>query len=160
MHSISYAVVTGDLERSEAIAYFQEFLRKPEDETQALLIDQAAACLLDLYPEESMDLIDRAYALGRIDPTFVSRDDFDRQLAQGREDTLGELAAMWLRHNPADFHKRMSWWACFEQQDTTPAAVKSAGSDRKIAQQHKNKKKAKRKMAKASRRKTRKSRKK
>jgi hypothetical protein len=160
LQALSYAVVTGDLDRAEAVAYFQGLVENALDGSTPSLVNETACCLLELFPEESMALIERAYDRGLIDPTYVSREDFARQLDEGREDTLGALAAQWLKRNPADFHKRMAWWACFDQESPTHPMGRPRQDDRKHQQRRKMKKKARRKMAKTSRRKTRQGRKK
>jgi hypothetical protein len=160
LQALSYAVVTGDLDRAGAVSYFQGRMKDALDADSAALVEATACGLLDLFPEESMDLIARAYDRGLIDPTYVSREDFSGQLAEGRDATLGQLAARWLARNPADFHKRMAWWACFQQEGPAPPIRTPRPDDRQNQQRRRMKKKARRKMAKASRRKTRQGRKK
>jgi hypothetical protein len=156
LRAIAYGVVTGQMEREEAIAYFREILKNPSDEPPSNVFEEAACGLLHLYPEESMDLIEQAYDDNLIHPGYVSPGDFERQFAIGREATLEELADLWEQRNPADFHKRMAWWACFKQEDSTPFHVSRDATEKNP----RRKKKTKRKMAQASKRKKRKRKKK
>jgi hypothetical protein len=156
LRAMAYAVVTGQMEREEAIAYFREILKNRSGDPHSTLLDEAACCLLDLYPDESMDLIEQAYADNLIHPGYVSPGDFERQLAIGREATLEELAEQWEQRNPADFHKRMAWWACFKQENPIPFHVSRDATEKKV----RKKKEAKRKTARASKRKGRKRKKK
>jgi HEAT repeat protein len=156
LRAMAYAVVTGQMERETAIAYFREVLKNPSDEPPSNVFEEAACGLLHLYPEESMDLIEQAYDDNLIHPGYVSPGDFARQLAIGREAALEELADQWDMRNPADFHRRMEWWACFKQEESTPFHASRGATEKKVHQ----KKKAKRKMARASKRKGRKRKKK
>ena len=156
LRAMAYAVVTGQMERMEAVAYFREVLKNRSGEPHSTVLDEAACCLLDLYPEDSMDLIEQAYADNLIHPGYVSPGDFERQLAIGREATLEQLAERWEERNPADFHNRMDWWACFKQENPIPFRVSSTATEKKV----RHKKKIKRKIAKASKRKGRKRKKK
>lgn len=156
LRAIAYGVVTGQMERMEAIAYSREILKNPSGEPPSNVFEEAACCLLHLYPEESMDLIEQTYDDHLIHPGYVSPGDFARQLAMGREATLEELADLWDMRNPADFHRRMEWWACFKQENPTPFSVSRDATEKK----NRRKKKAKRKMARASKSKKRKRKKK
>lgn len=156
LRAITYGVVTGQMKREEAVAYSREILQNPSNEPPSNVFEEAACGLLNLYPEESMDLIEHAYKDNLIHAGYVSPDDFARQLAMGREATLEELADQWDMRNPADFHRRMEWWACFKADESAPVRVSPDASAKKVRRQ----KKAKRKMAKASKRKGRKRKKK
>lgn len=149
LRAMTYGVVTGQMDRMAAIAYFREILENRAGEPPSNIFEEAAAGLLHLYPEESMEWIEKAYADKLIDPTYVSPVDFETQLAIGREAALEELADRWAMRNPADFHRRMEWWACFKQETPTPFSVSRDATDKKTHR----KKKTRRKMARASKRK-------
>ena len=152
LRAMTYGVATGQMDRMEAIAYFRNILENHAGEPPSNVFEEAACGLLDLYPEESMDWIEQAYAANRIHSGYVSPVDFETQLAIGREATLEELADRWAMRNPADFHRRMEWWACFKADEPAPVRVSPDASAKKVRRQ----KKAKRKMAQASKRKGRK----
>lgn len=150
LRAMAYGVVTGDLDRAEAIAYFLKIISNQADEPPSNFFDEAASCLLDLYPEESMAQIEEAFENGLINPGYVSLRNFENQLALGREATLDQLAQRWEMRNPDDFHQRMQWWACFRATEEYESYV------HKSKRQRKKKSKTRRKMAKASRQKGRK----
>lgn len=149
LRAMAYGVVTGQIDRMAAIGYFREVLENRPGEPYSNVFDEAAYCLLHLYPEESMDRIEKAYADNLIDPGYVSPVDFERQLAIGREASLAELAQRWEQRNPDDFHRRMAWWACFNQESPAATLASRATAEKKAQK----KKKARRKIAKASKRK-------
>lgn len=112
----------------------------------------------DLYPEELMDRIEKAYEEGLIYPSTIGYEEFKDALRDGKEKCLNNLK-MDLEYRSLDnIHDCMSWWACFKQENEPPAMpfVDSlAEIDWTKKKSDKKKTKKKRKMAKASKKKNR-----
>ncbi|MEE8306038.1 MAG: DUF1186 domain-containing protein [Gammaproteobacteria bacterium] len=104
------------LERETVIGYLNELFllkieRKPGFVWSAMV---NAAC--DLYPEELVHEIKRAYGEGLVNPGDVSFSDVQRALAKGKEEILEDTRryAKGLIGNVVD---EISWWACFRECD-------------------------------------------
>ena len=122
-HALVYGVVEGYITREAVLETIAaQFTGDEADETSDYW--GLVVCLtLDLYPEQIMDTIDRAFEAGLIAPDMVGRDDFEKVLAAGKEACLERLHAEYGRFSLDDLHASMSWWACFNEKndDDTPA---------------------------------------
>ena len=105
-----------ELQREEALAYFQDLLRgrlerEPlQDVTD--IWDSLISFAIDLYPEEIYGDIEKAYRAGLVEPGCIGMEDVDRGLAGGKEEALRALP----QKHPlvTDAVEQMHWWACFE----------------------------------------------
>jgi hypothetical protein len=70
----------------------------------------------DLYPEEMMDTIEKAYEEDLINPGVISYEAFETALEDGKEECLGRLKADLELRSLDDIHASMSWWACFNKE--------------------------------------------
>ncbi len=70
-----------------------------------------AAC--DLYPEEIVDEIRRAYEDDLIDPLDVTLPEIENMLSRGKDYTHSEI---WLLRNGfiGDLVDEIGWWSCFD----------------------------------------------
>jgi len=148
--AITYGVVEGTVPREEALSFFGGLFEEGAAEMPGSFYDMIASCIHDLYPEELMDRIEAAYAKGLIHSGYIDFESFRQALSRGKEKCLLDLRAELEDRSLDDIHKSMSWWACFQERHK-PMSLRSA--ERK-ASKDKNKK-ARRKIAKASRRKNR-----
>jgi len=117
LRAMTFGVVTGELERAGVVDVMRAILARRPPETTALLLNEAACSLLDLYPIESMDVIRQAFDEDILQADWVSVDAFRQQLQVGLERSLEGLAAEWRRRNPADVHGRMARLACFDLEE-------------------------------------------
>ena len=106
----------GQLERETIIDYLQELFlfkveRKPSYIWSAMV---NAAC--DLYPEELIEEIQRAYAEGLVNPGDVGLDEVNTILEKRKETRLEDTQrySKGLIGNVID---EISWWACFRESD-------------------------------------------
>ncbi len=147
-----YAVIEGVADRSEVLAFFGSLFTGNEAEPDSVFWSSIAGDIYDLYPEELMEVIRRAYDRELIDPMYIGLDSFEEALQEGQEKTLAQTREQMQRCSFDDLHARMSWWAMFEAETELlprkPAALASA-------HKRQNQKKARRKMAKASQKKNR-----
>lgn len=149
--AVTYGVVEGSMPREEALSFLGGLLEEGVADIHGSFYDMIASCIYDLYPGELMGKIEEAYARGHIHSGYIDFDSFTEALSRGKEKCLLDLRAELEDRSLDDIHGRMSWWACFEEKPQQPIFLRPA--DRKASTD--KRKKAKRKMAKASRKKNR-----
>ena len=126
-----YAVVEGIVTREEILALFGSLFTGNEADPDSGFWSFVADGVCDLYPEELMPVIEKAFADGLIETLFIDRESFERVLRQGKTRTLREIKTDLERYMPSDFHDRMSWWACFRQEPkekSTPVSTVKSGA--------------------------------
>ena len=162
--AMAYAVVENIVSREAVLLFFKTLFSGGEAEEDSDFWGLLANIVCDLYPEEIMDTIEKAYDDGLISSGTIRPEDFQRALEAGKEKTLEGLKADFERQSLGDIHASMAWWACFNEETEvyTPAAELnhslSANAEQLAPKFSKKKNKArkkKRKQAKAARRKQR-----
>jgi hypothetical protein len=148
--AITYGVVEGIMPREEALSFLGGMFKEGAADISGAFYNIIASCIHDLYPGELIKEIEALYVKGFIHPFYIDLDDFRRAISIGKEKCLLDLRARLKERSLDDIHKSMSWWACFHERHQ-PMSLKSV--ERK-ASKDKNKK-ARRKIAKASRKKNR-----
>lgn len=103
-------VTTGQRTRAEVMAYFLQLFDKLERKPGAQWDGLANACA-DLWPQEAIAELGRAYEDGLVDPRSIGWEEVESALA------LGQQGAMqWARHRDpviTDLAKDMGWMQCF-----------------------------------------------
>lgn len=157
--AFAYAVVLAYVSRQEVVEFFGPLFTVTEADKTSGFWDFLAATLADLYPVEIMDVITNAYESGLISSGFVAYKDFEQSLEMGEEKCLDHLRRNYESQRLDDFHKSISWWACFRKNSTksSPAAIQSSDPFQMKKQKKSQKQK---KAARQKRRQTKKSRKK
>ena len=151
LKSMVLGVLDGVLDRDETLAFFSSLFTGQETDYPSDFWNIIARCVYDLYPEELMDTIKKAYSDELIRPFVIGIQDFELALEQEKEEFLEERRLYEKKRSMDDLHSRMSWWACFnKKEDITLNNL----SQPKRKSKHK-KKKNKKKMKKASKRKNR-----
>ncbi len=111
-------VARGELERASVVAYFRSlFNGKLEREAGFLWGSLVGACC-DLYPEELLPDIERAFEEDLVDRLFIGRDSVEQSMSEGQ--------AQALRHGDRkgpieDTLSEMSWWPGFREEDRKAA---------------------------------------
>ena len=113
--ALAYAVVEGVVSREEILALFGSLFNGDEADLDSCFWSFVASSVCNLYPEELMPVIKKAFADGLIFDGFIGPESFERALRQGKERSLRAPKDELKRYVPDDFHDRMSWWACFRQ---------------------------------------------
>jgi hypothetical protein len=162
---MAYAVVDGIASREEVISFFGTLFTGIEADKISDFWSLLANFVCDLYPEELMDTIEKAYDNELIFPGMIRYEDFKKALADGKKTCLERLKADLERNSLDDIHDSMSWWACFNEDQQSYAAPESFKKDKcptnldqskpKFKKKKSTTKKRKRKQAKASKRKNR-----
>lgn len=148
--AITYGVAEGTVPREEALSFLGGLFEEVAAEIPGSFYDMVASCIHDLYPEELMETIEASYDKGLIHPGYIQFDHFTRALSRGKEKCLLDLRSDLEDRSLDDIHRSMSWWACFrERYRPMPlwSVERRASKDKS--------KKARRKIAEASRRKNR-----
>lgn len=150
MEALCLAVVAGMAERTEIIDFLAGLLTGEEDIPGSYFWAGVANSLCDLYPDEVMDVVRKAYAEGLIIPGAITLEDFERTLAMGLEDSLTNVQRELAWRVPDDMEQLLAM--CEAVDDGSEAIPRNIPqNDKKV----KVKRKKKKKMAKASRRKNR-----
>ncbi len=165
LNAMAYAVVKGFASRDEVISFFGTLFTGDEAGEDSDFWSLVANFVCDLYPEELMDTVKKAYENSLIFSGMVRYEDFKKALADGKEKCLERLKIDLERRSLDDIHDSMSWWACFngEQHAQPPSDgfenIKLPTNLNQTTLKFKKKKnkakKKKRKQAKASKRKNR-----
>jgi len=145
-----YAVLEGIAEREAVLDFFATLFTGQEAEEDSCFWEGITACMHDLYPEEVMPTILKAFEEERIDGSFLDLEGFEEVLAEGKESVLARTRAEKDRYLNQDIHQKLSTWASDE-----PFFLPNSEPPKASVKKQKTKKKRKRKAAKASRRKNR-----
>jgi len=171
LQAMVYAVIDGMIPREEVLNFFGSLFTGTEDKIDSAFWDLLAYYVCELYPEELMPVIRKAYKDKLIDPWSITPEDFEEALEHGKEYAFERIREDMKRRMPADVHDYMSWWACFKSdkeqstipfdqtkiaapQDTLPIAPVNITTISKKDKKS-DKQKRKKKMAEASRKKNR-----
>ena len=167
LNAFAFAVVEGIVSREEVISFFGTLFTGNETDEDSDFWGLLANFVCDLYPEELMDTIKKAYDDGLIYPGMIQFEHFSKALEDGKDICLERLRTDIERQSLDDIHDSMSWWACFNEESQFYSAqdpddlinyTHLTDSDRsihKIKKKRNKAKKNKRKQAKASKRKNR-----
>ncbi len=150
LHALTYAVVEGYVPREEVLAFFQGLFSGDEASETDSFHDVLAICIYELYPEELMETIEKAYEEGLIHSGYIGRGEFTETLKTGKEKSLENLRVRVEQKQINDIHEYMDWWACFNQQgENLPdlSSVTTTNTKRKLDGKAK---KSKRKQSKQS----------
>jgi hypothetical protein len=158
LHAMAYAVVEDVTPREDVLAFYGSLFVGDETKLDSDFWGLLANLVCDLYPEELMDTIKKAYEEGLISPGMIGYKEFESELRDGKEKCLEKVQIDLKRNSLDDIHASMSWWACFKQEKEPPVAsvVDSLATiDRKKKKSGKKKSKKERKIAKTSKKKNR-----
>jgi hypothetical protein len=106
-------VTTGQRTREEVLGYFLQLFHKLERKPGAPWDGLAHGCA-DLWPQEAMGELGRAYEEGLVDRASIDWQDIQDALGLGQQ-----RAMQWARHRDpliTDIAKNMGWMQCFRPQ--------------------------------------------
>jgi len=128
MDGLLTLVVCGKRAREEIVAYFHQLFQKME-RTPSEAWDGLACSCADLWPDELMDDLRRAWEDELISPGIINWDDIKDWHARGKEVCLQYMRE---KHTLiTDVVKEMAWWACFDK-DPKPAHRQEAAAVRRV----------------------------
>jgi len=114
--ALVYAAVEGTVPREEILALFGSLFTGNEADPGSDFWGCLASSICDLYPEELMNVVKKGFEDGLISGRIIDYAFFEETLRRGKERALNKVRDNLKRYAPANFHDRMSWWACFRQQ--------------------------------------------
>jgi len=153
LNAMAYAVIEGIASREEVISFFGSLFTGNEADEISDFWGLLANFVCDLYPEELMDTIKKAYNDDLIFSGMIRYEDFKKALADGKEKCLERLKADLERRSLDDIHDSMSWWACFNEDKQSYAAPDSFKEDKRPTNLDQSKPKFKKKKNKAKKKK-------
>lgn len=103
-------VTSGQCTRTEIMAHILQFFHKLERKPGAPWDGLANACA-DLWPQEAMEELRRAYADGLVDSRAIDWQDVEETLALGQQDAMQR--ARYRDPLITDLAKNMGWMQCF-----------------------------------------------
>jgi hypothetical protein len=106
-------VTSGQRTREEVLGYFLQLFHKLERKPGAQWDGLAHACA-DLWPQEAIGELGRAYEEGLVDRRSIDWQDIQDALGLGQQ-----RAMQWARHHDpliTDIAKNMGWMQCFRKQ--------------------------------------------
>lgn len=139
MQALVHAIADNTLERAEALEFFGNLFTGDEAEEETDFWNDAASSVCDLYPSELMPIIEKAYASGLIWPGYISHEEFLRTVEVGKDRTLEGAKTKLDSVLSRDIHSRLSWWACFKE-DEIPAVTQTSASQVKRTEEKKKNK--------------------
>jgi hypothetical protein len=128
LNAMAYAVVESIVSREEVISFFGTLFTGDETDEISDFWSLLANLVCDLYPEEIMDTIKKAYDDGLIASGMIRYEDFKKALEDGKEKCLERIKTDLERRSLDDIHDSMSWWACFNKESqfySTPDGLKN-----------------------------------
>lgn len=144
MEALSYVVAFDPLQRDEVVNFFQGLFSGSEADPDSYFWGNLTATLCDLHPEESMEIIRKAFADGVVRPGFIGLADVEQAGARNREEAMTSLRSWVAARMPADIHAYISWFSEFHPEvQTPPPAPSPADQKSKAANKNKAPKKAK-----------------
>jgi Protein of unknown function (DUF1186) len=166
LNAMAYAVVEGIASREDVISFFGTLFTGDEAEAVSDFWSLLANFVCNLYPEELMDTIKKAYDNELIFSGIVGYKDFKKALEDGKAKCLERLKIDFDMRSLDDVHDGMSWWACFNEEPQFYSAQEpedlinyrlptNSDQSTQIIKKKRDKAKKKRKQATASKRKNR-----
>jgi hypothetical protein len=128
LSSLVTLVAAGQKSRDEIVNYFTGLFRGKLVRQWSHVWDTLVSYSSDLYPEEMLEDIERAYEDGLVDPGYIGFDDVKRDLALGKNRILARLADNPHRRLVQDTTAEMGWWACFREEGQARAKSTSQSS--------------------------------
>ena len=161
LRAMAYATVDNTATREDVLAFYGTLFTGQEADEGSDLWSLLACRVNELYPEELMDTITRAFEDGLIGSFMINQRSFEHTLSRDKEAHLEELKEDFKRNSLDDLHASMSRWACFdpEPDDLPPTDLPVLDLPKELSSKTKRRKEARKKkrkkMSKTSKRKNR-----
>lgn len=150
LQALSYALIEGYISRKDILSFYRELFSEEIASLGSTFYDILATCIYDIYPEELMKSIEKAYNEGIIHSGYIGYEDFTEILKGSKENCLDNLRDKMQKSEIDDIHDSMSWWACFKQPQKSLSRGTSIKLIKSKPKQNKKVKKSKKKQSKAS----------
>jgi len=114
MEGMVSLVATGQRTRDEVMAYFLQLFHKLERKPGMQWDGLANACT-DLWPQEVIEELERAYQDGLVDPRSIGWQEIESALALGQQGALQR--ARYREPLITDLARDMGWMQCFQERE-------------------------------------------
>jgi len=152
--ALTYAVARGAANREEIIGFLSGLFTGTEAEEGSNFWSSVTCALADLHPGESLEIIRKAYDDGLIYDIYVGLKEIEEEAVRDKVTTLEQLRSRADRRLCAGIHDYISWFACFRENEDRGHAPPAKWQFRD-QKSKKTDKRARKKIAKASKRKNR-----
>lgn len=150
LQALSYTFIEGYITREEILSFYRELFSEEVTSPGSPFHDTLATCIYDIYPEELMETIEKAYDEGLIHSGYIGYEDFTEVLRAGKQKCIERLNTKIQKRQLDNIHDCMSWWACFEQPQKSLEGHTSTELLKSKPKINKNARKTMKKRAKAS----------
>ncbi|MBN1997346.1 DUF1186 domain-containing protein [candidate division KSB1 bacterium] len=114
--ALVYAVADGIVTREEILDFTSSLFKGDETNLPSNFWSFVACDICDLCPDDrAYEVIISAYADGLIEDGVVGLEEFEESIKKGPESCLSEVRNEKNHQLSENFHERMVWWACFEE---------------------------------------------
>lgn len=131
MRALAILVAQGELDRSQVVEYFRSLFNGKLQCDAGFLWGSFVLACCDLYPEELLPEIERAFGDGLVDTFFLTMDSVRQVVSDGKQKAMEGC----LRKGPIlDTVAEMRGWACFTEERKAvqpPPAVAKTAQDRR-----------------------------
>jgi Protein of unknown function (DUF1186)/SEC-C motif len=117
--SLVTLVAVGQKSREEIVSYFGQLFRGKLPRQFSQVWNELVSCSADLYPDDLIDDIERAYQEDLVEPGYIGWDDVKEDLALGKDQVLARLTDDSHHRLVEDTVREMQWWACFREDERT-----------------------------------------
>jgi hypothetical protein len=150
LQSLSYAALEGYITREEVLSFYKGLFSGDEAHPTSCFHDILATCVYDIYPEELLQTIEKAYEEELIHSGYIGFENFTEIIKEGKEKCIEALRTKIKQRQIDNIHDSMSWWACFKQPQKVSAENAAIKSLKSAIKQKKKTTKAKKKQSKSS----------
>ena len=150
IRALTYGVAEKSLSREEVVEFLQGLFTGEESSwNEPMVWNVAASVLADLWPGESMNVLQKAFDDELIETFFINMEDIEFHFQKDKETQLNAFERRALKDLARTPHEDLHGWACFNsKQSRAPVFDLSLSKQRKRSAAKK-----KRKQARASRKK-------
>ena len=118
MRALVGLVLMDKLDREYVVNYFEQLMKKSLESSinDSVYTTELVCALTDLYPDQSYNIIKRAYEKGFVDEWIIGLEDVDHTLNIGKEQALADTKKYNRSPIIEDMIKEMQSWVCFHKE--------------------------------------------
>ena len=119
LDSLTTLVAAGQKSREEIISYFGSLFGGKLEQKRSHVWDSLVVNCCELYADELLGDIERAFEEGLIDPSYIPPEYVRRELSSGKERVLAKLAVNPNHRLIEDTVDQMQCWTCFSDRQSS-----------------------------------------
>ncbi len=113
-HALAMAAHHGWAERGEVLDFLARQFTPQKAPLDSHFWSGVGSAMLELYPEDHVDVLIKAFDEGLIEPMMFDRTYIEEVIAEGPQRCQERLAEDVARALTPDMHHWIGWWACFD----------------------------------------------